>query len=177
MKRSMILWVPLAGYLIFLIFASFGLNRDQQNAIQSRMIGKPVPGIDLPPASSTSPALSTKQMADGKPRLLNVFASWCVPCAAEAPQLTQLAQRGVRIDAVAIRDAQKDVDGFLQKHGNPFTRIGLDARSQLQFYLGSSGVPETFVVDGKGIIRYQHIGYIGPQDIDTILTKLREAES
>ena len=66
---------------------------------------------------------------------------------------------------------------FLARHGDPFQRIGLDARSTLQFYLGSSGVPETFVIDGKGIIRYQHIGYIGPQDIDTILQKLREAES
>jgi cytochrome c biogenesis protein CcmG/thiol:disulfide interchange protein DsbE len=177
MKRSLILWIPLAAYLVFLLVASLGLNREQQTVIQSRMIGKPVPGIDLPAASTLSPALSTKQMADGKPRLLNVFASWCVPCAAEAPQLTQLAQRGVRIDAVAIRDAQKDVDAFLGRYGNPFQRIGLDARSTLQFYLGSSGVPETFVVDGKGIIRYQHIGYIGPQDVDTIMAKLREAES
>lgn len=175
MKRSLILWVPLASYLVFLLIASLGLNREQQNVIQSRMIGKPVPGIDLPAASSMTPTLSTKQMADGKPRLLNVFASWCVPCAAEAPQLTQLAQRGVRIDAVAIRDAQGDVDAFLKRNGNPFQRIGLDARSTLQFYLGSSGVPETFVVDGKGIIRYQHIGYIGPQDVETILQKLHEA--
>ncbi|MBT2185768.1 DsbE family thiol:disulfide interchange protein [Sphingobium nicotianae] len=175
MKRSLILWVPLAAYLVFLVVASLGLTQKNQTVIQSRMIGKPVPGIDLPAASAMAPALSTKQMADGKPRLLNVFASWCVPCAAEAPQLAQLAQRGVRIDGVAIRDARPDVDAFLQRNGNPFHRIGLDARSTLQFYLGSSGVPETFVIDGKGIIRYQHIGYIGPQDIDTILTKLREA--
>ena len=176
-KRSLILWIPLLGYLVFLAIASLGLNREQQTVIQSRMIGKPVPGIDLPQGSSDNPALSTKQMADGKPRLLNIFASWCVPCAAEAPQLTQLAQRGIRIDGVAIRDARGDVDAFLARHGNPFQRIGLDARSTLQFYLGSSGVPETFVVDGKGVIRYQHIGAIGPQDIETILRKLKEAQS
>jgi cytochrome c biogenesis protein CcmG/thiol:disulfide interchange protein DsbE len=176
-KRSLILWIPLGAYLVFLVVASLGLNREQQTVIQSRMIGQPMPGIDLPVAATGKPALSTKQMADGKPRLLNIFASWCVPCAAEAPQLTQLAQRGVRIDAVAIRDAQRDVDAFLTRYGDPYQRIGLDARSTLQFYLGSSGVPETFVVDGKGIIRYQHIGAIGPQDIDTILQKLREAES
>lgn len=176
-KRSLILWIPLLGYLVFLAIASLGLNREQQTVIQSRMIGKPVPGIDLPQGSSDNPALSTKQMADGKPRLLNIFASWCVPCAAEAPQLTQLAQRGVPIDGVAIRDARGDVDAFLARHGNPFQRIGLDARSTLQFYLGSSGVPETFVVDGKGVIRYQHIGAIGPQDIETILQKLKEAQS
>ena len=177
MKRSLILWIPLVGYLIFLGIASLGLNRDQQTTIQSRMIGKPVPGIALPAASSGNPALSTKEMADGKPRLLNIFASWCVPCAAEAPVLAQLARQGVRIDGVAIRDARPDVDAFLTRHGDPFQRIGLDARSTLQFYLGSSGVPETFVVDGKGVIRYQHIGAIGPQDVDTILAKLREAET
>lgn len=177
MKRSLILWIPLGGYLIFLIVASLGLNREQQTVIQSRMIGKPVPVIDLPEASSSHPAFSTGDMADGKPRLLNIFASWCVPCAAEAPQLLQLAQRGVRIDAVAIRDARPDVDAFLKRHGDPFQRIGLDARSALQFHLGSSGVPETFVIDGKGIIRYQHIGYIGPQDMETILQKLKDAES
>lgn len=177
MKRSLILWIPLVGYLVFLGIASLGLNREQQTTIQSRMIGKPVPGIELPAASSSNPALSTKEMADGKPRLLNIFASWCVPCAAEAPVLAHLAQQGVRIDGVAIRDARADVDAFLSRHGDPFQRIGLDARSTLQFYLGSSGVPETFVVDGKGVIRYQHIGAIGPQDVDTILTKLREAET
>ncbi len=177
MKRSLILWIPLAAYLVFLGIASLGLHREQQTTVQSHMIGKPLPQMDLPVASSTNPALSTKQMADGKPRLLNIFASWCVPCAAEAPVLLQLARRGVRIDAVAIRDARGDVDAFLARNGDPFQRIGLDARSTLQFYLGSSGVPESFIVDGKGIIRYQHIGAIMPQDVDTILAKLREAES
>jgi cytochrome c biogenesis protein CcmG/thiol:disulfide interchange protein DsbE len=175
MKRSLILWIPLLGYVVFLAIASLGLNRDQQTVVQSRMIGKAVPGIELPAASSANPALSTRQMADGAPRLLNIFASWCVPCIAEAPVLMQLAQRGVRIDGVAIRDARADVDDFLRRHGNPYQRVGLDARSALQFHLGSSGVPETFVVDGKGVIRYQHIGAIGPQDVETILARLREA--
>ncbi|MCW2362409.1 cytochrome c biogenesis protein CcmG/thiol:disulfide interchange protein DsbE [Sphingobium sp. B1D7B] len=176
-KRSLILWIPLIAYVIFLGVASLGLNREQQTVVQSRMIGKPVPPMDLPAGASSRPTLSTKAMADGQPRLLNIFASWCVPCIAEAPVLLQLAQRGVPIDGVAIRDARADVDDFLTRHGNPYQRIGLDERSALQFYMGSSGVPETFVVDGKGIIRYQHIGVIGPQDVDMILEKLREAQS
>lgn len=175
MKRSLILWVPLGAYVIFLAVASLGLNREQQTVIQSRMIGKAVPVLAMPAASSSSPGLSTQDLANGKPRLLNIFASWCVPCIAEAPVLMQLAQRGVPIDGVAIRDARPDVDQFLARNGNPYERIGLDARSTLQFYMGSSGVPETFVLDGKGVIRYQHIGVIGPQDVDTILQKLREA--
>lgn len=176
-KRSLILWIPLAGYLVFLAVVSLGLNREQQTVIQSRMIGKALPQLDLPAASSSNQPLSTKGEGDGQPRLLNIFASWCVPCAAESPQLTALAQRGVIIDGVAIRDARRDVDAFLERNGNPYRRIGLDARSTLQFYLGSSGVPETFVIDGKGIIRYQHIGAIGPQDIDLLLQKLNEARS
>lgn len=177
MKHKWILWVPLLAYLVFLGVAELGLHRDNQQIIPSRMIGKPVPGMDMPAASSTNPAFSTKNLADGKPRLINIFASWCVPCAAESPQLAALQQRGARIDGVAIRDARPDVDAFLSRYGNPYERIGLDARSALQFYMGSSGVPETFVVDGKGIIRYQHIGAIGPQDVDMLLDKLRAAAS
>lgn len=175
-SRKWLLWLPLIGYLIFLGAAYWRLDKPEQNTVPSRMIGQPVPGIDLPAASSFNPALSTKDMANGKPRLLNIFASWCIPCAEESPQLATLKARGVRIDGVAVRDAQPDVDRFLRRYGNPYDGIGLDARSALQFYMGSSGVPETFVIDGKGIIRYQHIGAIGPQDIDMILGKLKAAE-
>ncbi|HZV57533.1 MAG TPA: DsbE family thiol:disulfide interchange protein [Sphingobium sp.] len=176
MKRKWLLWLPLAAYVIFLGIASLGLNKPEQQVIESRMIGKPMPGLALPAASSTNPPLSTGELADGKVRLVNIFASWCVPCVAESAQLVALQQRGVRIEGVAIRDARADVDRFLERHGNPYDRIGLDARSTLQFHMGSSGVPETFIVDGKGVIRYQHVGPIMPQDMDTILSKLREAE-
>ena len=175
MKRPWILWLPLGAFVIFLAISSLGLQKSEQMVVMSRMIGKPVPAIDLPAASSTNPAFSTRSLADGKVRLVNIFASWCVPCIAESAQLVALQQRGVLIEGVAIRDARADVDRFLANHGNPYDRIGLDARSTLQFHLGSSGVPETFVVDGKGVIRYQHVGAIMPQDIDTILEKLREA--
>ncbi len=178
MKRPWLLWLPLGAYVIFLGVASLGLKRPtSQQVIMSRMIGKPIPAMELPAGSSTNPPLSTGKLADGKPRLVNIFASWCVPCIAEAPQLSALQQRGVTIEGVAIRDARPDVDQFLSRHGNPYERIGLDARSTMQFYLGSSGVPETYVVDGKGVIRYQHWGPIMPQDMDLILQKLREAST
>jgi cytochrome c biogenesis protein CcmG/thiol:disulfide interchange protein DsbE len=129
----------------------------------------------LPAGASGAQGLKAADFRDGKPRLLNIFASWCVPCAAEAAQLQQLHQRGAIIEGVAVRDAQADVDLFLSRYGNPYGRIALDARSALQFNLGSSGVPETYVIDGKGIIRYQHIGAINATDVDTILAKLQEA--
>ena len=76
---------------------------------------------------------------------------------------------------MAVRDRPQDLAGFLARNGNPYATIGADDRSRVQFMLGSSGVPESFVIDGKGVIRYQHLGEIGPDDVPMILDKLREA--
>jgi cytochrome c biogenesis protein CcmG/thiol:disulfide interchange protein DsbE len=86
-----------------------------------------------------------------------------------------LKQAGVEIDAIAIRDARPDVDRFLARYGNPYARVGLDARSAVQIALGSSGVPETFVIDGRGRIAYQHIGEIRADDVPMILQRLEDA--
>jgi len=122
------------------------------------------------------PGLSSSELATGRPRLVNIFASWCVPCTAEVKILQELERHGVAIDGIAIRDRPQDIAGFLARNGDPYERIGSDPRSQLQIALGSSGVPESFVVDGKGVIRYQHIGPIEPSDLPMILTKLEQAK-
>ncbi|MFT3967698.1 MAG: redoxin family protein [Sphingobium sp.] len=173
--RRWLLWAPLALFLLFLGLVAGGLLKPDDGQIRSRMVGKALPDFDLPPAASDRPGLSRADLATGRPRLLNIFASWCVPCAAESPQLVELARAGVEIEGVAIRDARGDVDRFLTRWGNPYHRIGLDARSALQLSLGSSGVPESFVIDGKGVIRYQHIGDIRAEDIPLIRQKLAEA--
>ncbi len=173
--RRWLLWTPLMLFALILALAAAGLFNPQDRTIRSQMVEKPLPAFDLPAAASDRPALASTQLATGKPRLLNIFASWCVPCAAESPQLLALARDGVQIDGVAIRDAREDVDGFLARWGNPYQRIGLDARSSLQLALGSSGVPESFVIDGKGVIRYQHIGDIRAEDIPVLKQKLAEA--
>jgi cytochrome c biogenesis protein CcmG/thiol:disulfide interchange protein DsbE len=90
--------------------------------------------------------------------------------------LMALKQAGVEIDAIAIRDARPDVDAFLARNGNPYSRIGLDARSGVQIALGSSGVPETFVIDGRGRIAYQHIGDIRADDVPMLLQRLKDAQ-
>jgi cytochrome c biogenesis protein CcmG/thiol:disulfide interchange protein DsbE len=107
---------------------------------------------------------------------VNIFASWCVPCISEVKVLQELKGRGVAIDGIAIRDRPQDIAGFLARNGDPYERIGSDPQSQLQIALGSSGVPESFVVDGKGIIRYQHIGPIEASDVPMILRKLEQAK-
>jgi len=103
-----------------------------------------------------------------------VFASWCVPCIAEAPNLAKLEASGANIVGIAIRDRPEDTAAFLAANGNPFSRIGRDDISAVQLSLGSSGVPETFVIDGRGVIRYQHIGDIRDGDVAVLLAELRE---
>jgi cytochrome c biogenesis protein CcmG/thiol:disulfide interchange protein DsbE len=115
-------------------------------------------------------------MADGKPRLLNIFASWCLPCKAEAPHLETLKAAGVEIDAIAIRDKPEDVAAFLAEFGNPFRRIGSDNEMAVQLMLGSSGVPETYVIDGDGTILFQHIGDIRAEHVPMLIEKVNAAK-
>lgn len=176
MRKSWLVWVPLALFALFFGIVAYGLVNPAERTIDSKLIGKPLPQFALPAATPGIPGLARADLAGGgEPRLLNIFASWCLPCIAEAPVLEGLARQGVQIDAIAIRDRPEDVAAFLKRHGNPYKRIGSDVDSRVQLALGSSGVPETFVIDGKGVIRYQHIGDIRPEHVPTILDQLRKA--
>lgn len=159
---------------VFGLFA-YQLNQPKDEFIQSAMIGQPIPAFDLRAAIPERPGLSSADLADGTPRLVNVFASWCIPCRVEAPQLEALRQSGVDIVAIAIRDRPEDLAQFFAVYGNPFSRVGADDVSAVQLSIGSSGVPETFVVDGRGVIRHQHIGEIRPEHIPQLMVKLQEA--
>jgi cytochrome c biogenesis protein CcmG/thiol:disulfide interchange protein DsbE len=107
---------------------------------------------------------------------LNIFASWCVPCIAEAPVLENLRRQGIAIDGIAVRDRPDELAMFLQSNGNPFQRIGADYNSSVQLALGSTGVPESFVVDGRGVIRYQHIGPIEQSHVARIRSEVEKAQ-
>ncbi len=172
MKRFW-LWAPLAVFALFVLVVAKGLYSPDDRQHPSKMIGKPFPPTALPAAATDRPTFAAQT---GEARLVNIFASWCVPCIAEARVLGEIAASGVRIDGIALRDKRADVDKFLAKNGNPYRTIGLDADSSVQIGIGSSGVPETFVVDGKGVIRFQHIGEITPADAPMILDKLRAAQ-
>jgi cytochrome c biogenesis protein CcmG, thiol:disulfide interchange protein DsbE len=175
MMRKLALWLPLGLFLLFFGVVASGLIKPSDHVINSKMIGKPIPTFSLPPAHAPQPGLGSATFKQGQPRLLNIFASWCLPCIAEAPVLMRLSQQGVPIDAIAIRDRPMDVQRYLTRNGNPYQRIGSDVESAVQMSMGSSGVPETFVIDGRGIIRHQHIGDIRQEDIPEILDALREA--
>ncbi|MDE2436858.1 MAG: redoxin family protein [Sphingomonadales bacterium] len=171
----MALWLPLGIFTGFIALVMVGLYRPASREVKSAMVGKPLPAFALKQAVPDRPGLARTDLIGGKPRLLNIFASWCVPCAAEAPQLEALRRQGVEVDGVAIRDKAEDLKGFLARNGNPYARIGADEVSAIQFAIGSSGVPESFVVDARGTIRYQHIGDIAADQVPMILAKIREA--
>jgi cytochrome c biogenesis protein CcmG/thiol:disulfide interchange protein DsbE len=174
-KRRLILWVPLAVFAAFLALVAIGLYAPRDRNIESQLVGQPLPDFQLAPALPGRPGLASAGYRRGQVRLVNVFASWCIPCRAEAPQLTELARRGVPIDGVAVRDRPQDLAGFLADYGDPFAAIGADNDRRVQLALGSAGVPETFVVDGRGIIRHQHIVAIMPQDMQDILASFEAA--
>lgn len=165
MRRGLF-WAPLLVFLALLGVVVAGLWKPADRTVRSALVGKPLPAFALNPLLPERPG--TTSAARGKPRLLNVFASWCIPCAAEAPQLMRLKAMGVPIDAVAVRDSAPAIRTFLTRYGDPYERIGDDQRGAVQLALGSSGVPETFVIDGDGVILEQHIGEIRADEVDRL---------
>jgi cytochrome c biogenesis protein CcmG/thiol:disulfide interchange protein DsbE len=174
--RRWLLWLPFVAFVLLFAVVTFGLKAPADRTIKSAMVGKPLPDFALSGIVPGKPGLSSRDFAPGKPRLLNVFASWCLPCIAEAPQLMALKQAGVEIDAVAVRDTTPALQEFLARNGDPYARIGDDRQSSVQLSIGSSGVPETFLIDAQGKIIEQHIGDIRADEVPDILAKLRAAQ-
>ncbi len=171
-RRQWVLMLPLAVVALLFGLFIYRLALPGDTLVASRWVNQPMPRFELPPATPGIPGLSSADLATGQPQLVNIFASWCVPCKVEAPQLDALAKEGVPIQGIAIRDRPEDVAKFLAEAGNPFQRIGSDFQSSVQIALGSSGVPETFVVDGKGIVREQIQGIITPEMLPELRAKL-----
>ncbi len=168
--------IPLAVFLFILGLGAYMLTQPKDDTVRSAMISKPLPEFELPAAAQGFEGASRANFIGGGPKLLNIWASWCLPCIAEAPQLEALKEEGVEIIGIAIRDKPEDVAQFLERHGNPYTRIAADEISSLMIEIGASGVPETYVIDGAGNIRYQHIGDIREEHVPLLLEKLEEAQ-
>ncbi|MFL0356948.1 DsbE family thiol:disulfide interchange protein [Erythrobacter sp. GH1-10] len=169
-----VFFIPLALFLFFAGLAGYILVEGRNETVPSGMLDRPLPEFDLPPATDGIPGAARADFVGGEPKLLNIWASWCLPCIAEAPQLEALKEEGVEIVGIAIRDKPEDVAEFLERHGNPYSRIGADDISQLQIEIGAAGVPETFVIDAQGNIRHQHIGDIREDDVPELLEILED---
>jgi cytochrome c biogenesis protein CcmG, thiol:disulfide interchange protein DsbE len=142
------------------------LSGSDPRALPSALIDKPLPTFDLAALPGRSDGLASSDFGS-QPMLLNVFASWCVPCLAEHPVITKLNREdGITVLAINYKDKPEDVLAWLKRNGDPYRRIGADADGRAAIDLGVYGVPETFVVDKAGRIRYRHPGPLTPDIVD-----------
>jgi cytochrome c biogenesis protein CcmG/thiol:disulfide interchange protein DsbE len=172
MKRYLI---PLAVFVLMAGFLAVGLKLNPRE-VPSPLVGKPAPAFELPQLRDPAAKLAVAQMK-GQVWVLNVFASWCTPCLAEHPYVTQLAQQGVKVVGLNYKDKPDDAKNWLRKHGDPYAAIVVDADGRAGIDWGVYGVPETFVIDKQGVIRHKQIGPITPQalreEILPMLAKLQ----
>lgn len=175
MRARQLVWLlPLLLFAGLIALMAGHIGSSPEAVIVSRMIGKPAPDFAFE-GGAGRPGLALSDLKTGQPALVNLFASWCLPCAVEAPQLEALRQKGAPLFGIAIRDTPENIAAFTAKHGNPFARIGFDPGGSAMLALGASGVPETYVIDGRGIIRYQHIGEIRAEHVPVLLRELEKA--
>jgi cytochrome c biogenesis protein CcmG/thiol:disulfide interchange protein DsbE len=161
-RPRLVFLLPLAVFValaaVFLIRLETSGNLD---AVPSALVGKPAPEFDLPPLEgATQPGLKGTDLK-GTVTVVNVFASWCGPCRIEHPQLIALQKDGrIRLVGINYKDVPANAVRFLDELGNPYAAIGVDQNGRAAIDWGVYGVPETFIVDADGIIRYKHIGPI-----------------
>lgn len=162
------LFVFVALAAVFLIRLETGGNPD---AIPSALIGRPAPDFDLPPLDGVArPGLARADLEGGGVTVVNVFASWCGPCRIEHPQLMELAKdEGINLVAINYKDQPGNARRFLGDLGNPYSAIGVDPNGRAGIDWGLYGVPETFIIDATGTIRYKHIGPIGEDTLAEVI--------
>jgi cytochrome c biogenesis protein CcmG/thiol:disulfide interchange protein DsbE len=166
--------IPLAVFLLLVGFFAAGLMRDPRE-VPSPLIGKPAPLFTLEKLHEPQAAFKPEDMK-GKVWLLNVWASWCVSCRVEHPLLVEMARRNVvPIVGLNYKDKREDGVQWLAKFGNPYALSAFDVEGKVGIDYGVYGVPETFVIDKQGVIRYKQIGPITPEALEkTLLPLLRE---
>jgi cytochrome c biogenesis protein CcmG/thiol:disulfide interchange protein DsbE len=145
--------------------------------LPSALIDRPAPEFSLPPVLDSVPGLSTADLK-GQVSLVNMFASWCAPCRVEHPVLLRLKEEGrVTVFGIDYKDKPEDVKAWLGRLGNPYTRLGADLEGRVAIEWGVYGVPETYVIDREGRIRYRHVGPLQPRDLEEkILPLLKELQ-
>ncbi len=169
MRRRLLFLVPA---IIFAAIAGqflWGLDPERDpRAIPSVMIDKPVPEFDLGPIEGMEgPGLKTADLTGGQVTLVNFFASWCLPCRIEHPILIELVKRdGARLVGINYKNEPEEARVWLAELGNPYAMIGADVSGRAGIEWGVYGLPETFVVDKKGRIRYRHTGPIDPRTLE-----------
>jgi cytochrome c biogenesis protein CcmG/thiol:disulfide interchange protein DsbE len=164
---------------------ALALRSGDPSKLPSALLGKPVPAVTLGPLEGLAdsgrpvPGFASADLAQGQVSIVNFWASWCVPCVQEHPLLVALKERaGVRLYGVNYKDQATAARRFLGRYGNPFTAVGVDTDGRAAIEWGVYGMPETFVIDGKGRIAFKHVGPISAETLETkILPAIRAAQT
>jgi cytochrome c biogenesis protein CcmG/thiol:disulfide interchange protein DsbE len=174
-RRRLLVFVPLLVFLALAALFLFRLGSGDPSRIPSALIGREVPLTSLPPLDGLTrdgqpvPGISNADFT-GAVTLVNVWASWCVPCHDEAPLLMKLADdKRIRLVGINYKDQADNARRFIGRHGNPFTAVGTDANGRASIDWGVYGVPETFLVGRDGRIAYKLVGPITPGNLDATL--------
>ena len=156
MKR---VWWTLGVFVALVLLLAVGLRLNPRE-VPSPLIGKPAPAFELPLLMDPDKKFSEKTML-GRVWILNVWASWCPPCLVEHPVVTQVSRSGMApVVGLNYKDKREDALPWLKRNGDPFQLIAFDANGRIGIDYGVYGVPETYIIDRQGVIRYKHIGPI-----------------
>ncbi len=164
--RRLVFLLPIL--IVAILVAVFWIGLDparDKSVLPSALVGKPAPAVNLPALQEGAPRL-TLDAFKGQLVAINFFASWCLPCRAEHPVLKELtAELGIPVIGIAWKDWPDDSRAFLAELGDPYVATGIDENGRTGIDFGITGVPETFLVDGKGIVRYRFAGPLSPEGL------------
>jgi len=164
MARKLLFLLPAALFAVLVIAFAVGLRHDP-HLVPSALINRPAPDFALPGLYESANGL-TRNDLDGRVTLVNFFASWCAPCREEHSELMALGRLpGVTLDGIAYKDKPEEARRFLGRLGDPFSHVGVDRNGTTAIDFGVYGVPETYVVDRTGHIRYRHVGPLTAEDV------------
>jgi cytochrome c biogenesis protein CcmG, thiol:disulfide interchange protein DsbE len=171
MTRKLLFLLPAALFAVLVIAFAMGLGHDP-SLLPSALINRPAPQFDLPGLYDPQKGLARRDLNSGV-TLVNFFASWCAPCREEQPALMALAREpGLTLDGIAYKDKPGDARRFLDDLGNPYRLIGVDRDGTTAINFGVYGVPETYIVDRIGHIRYRQVGPLSETDLDAKILPL-----
>lgn len=181
-RRNFLVALPLVGFLALAALFYVGLGAGDPSRLPSALIGKPVPPTELPPVPGLEvdgkavPGLTNATFA-GSVSLVNVWASWCVPCHDEAPLLEALGKdKRIKLFGINYKDAPDNARRFLNRYGNPFAATGRDENGRTSIDWGVYGVPETFLIGRDGRIAYKLIGPITAENLkSTLMPQIEKA--
>jgi len=174
--KRLLFFLPVAVFAGLAVSFWWGLGRNA-SVQPSALIDQQVPQFVLPPVEGVDkPGLSTADLK-GQVALVNFFASWCVPCLAEHPLITRLADEGLPVYGINYKNEPAEASAWLAKYGNPYTLIGSDFDGRIGVEFGVTGMPESFIIDRNGVIRYKQVGVITSATLEkTILPLIARLE-